>query len=108
MGISDQHFGAEIINEKGKIFKFDDMHCILGFIKANTINNSNVKGIFLVNFAEPHNFIKASKAVLLKSSELHSPMGGNVASFNDRDKFKDAQQKFKGKEVSWNDLVNEK
>ena len=108
MSIADNRFGAEIITRKGKIYKFDDMHCVLGFMKANTINNDDIKETYLVNFEEPHNFILAQKAFLLKSDELHSPMGGNVASFDDETKLKEAAQKIKGEAVTWDALVNEK
>jgi copper chaperone NosL len=108
MSIADNRFGAEIITKKGKIYKFDDVHCVLGFMKANTINNNDIKETYLVNFEEPHNFILAEKALLLKSSELHSPMGGNVASFDNEKKLKDAAQKVKGETVTWYALVNEK
>ncbi|MEO6948316.1 MAG: nitrous oxide reductase accessory protein NosL, partial [Ginsengibacter sp.] len=81
MSIADNHFGAEIITKKGKIYKFDDTHCVLGFMKANTINNNDIKETWLVNYLEPHNFIAAQSAFLLESSELHSPMGGNIAAF---------------------------
>ena len=109
MSIADNRFGAEIITNKGKVFKFDDMHCILGFMKANTINNKEIKETYFVNFNEPHNFIAASKSFLLKSSELHSPMGGNIASFDDENKMKEAMQKLQGDKTvtTWDELVKE-
>ncbi|MEO5650513.1 MAG: nitrous oxide reductase accessory protein NosL [Ginsengibacter sp.] len=108
MSIADKHFGGEIITNKGKVYKFDDTHCIIGFMKANTINNNDIQETWLVNFDEPHNFIDAKKAFLLKSSDLHSPMGGNVASFIDEGKLKEAMIKIKGETVTWDALVNEK
>ena len=108
MGFADEHFGAEIISKEGKVFKFDDVHCLLAFKKANTINNNDAKETFLVNFEELHNFIPMSKIFLLKSAELHSPMGGNVAAFSNENKLKEAMQKFKGEEISWKELINPK
>lgn len=110
MSIADFHFGAEIITKKGKVFKFDDTHCVLGFMKANTINNEDIKETWLVNFDEPHNFILAQKAFLLESSELHSPMGGNVAAFEDEKAMGSAMEKIKGDKntVTWESLVNGK
>jgi copper chaperone NosL len=107
MTIADNRFGAEIITKKGKVYKFDDMHCLLGFRKANTINNNDIKTTYLINFDEPHNFIEAPKAFLLKSNELRSPMGGNIASFSNENKLKEGIQKFKGEQVAWEALVNE-
>ncbi len=107
MSIADQRFGAEIVTKKGKVFKFDDMHCLLAFRKANTINKNDIKETYLINFDEPHNFIEAPKAFVLKSNELHSPMGGNIANFSDENKLKEAAQKFKGEEVTWEALLKE-
>jgi|SRR5690348_6597274 copper chaperone NosL len=104
MSIADQHFGAEIITQKGKIYKFDDTHCLLGFMKSNTVSNNDIKETWLVNFTKPHNFIPAEKAFLLKSDELHSPMGGNVASFDDENKMKETMKDIKGKVITWNQL----
>jgi copper chaperone NosL len=106
MAISNEHFGAEIINKKGNAFTFDDMRCVLGFIKSGSIVKNVIKEVFVVNFEEPHNFIPASKAFLLKSPALHSPMGGNIACFDDQLKFEEAMKKFKGEEISWNTLLN--
>ena len=110
MSIADNRFGAEIITNKGKVFKFDDPHCVLAFMKANTINNNDIKETYLVNFSEPHNFISAQKAFFFKSNELHSPMGGNVASFDDEHKMREAMQNINGEKtvVTWDELVKEK
>lgn len=107
MGFADQRFGAEIVTKKGKIFKFDDMHCMLAFRKAGTVNTDDIKETWLINFDEPHNFIESSRAFLLKSDELHSPMGGDIANFSDEAKLKQAMQKFKGEEISWDTYLKE-
>lgn len=107
MSIADQRFGAEIITKKGKAYKFDDMHCLREFREANTINDNDIKETYLINFEEPHNFISAEKALLLKSNELHSPMGGNIANFDDEKKLQEARNKFKGEEITWEAFLNE-
>jgi copper chaperone NosL len=108
MSIADNHFGAEIMTKKGKVYKFDDMHCIAGFIKSNEVDKSDIKDIWLVNYAEPHNFIPAEKAFLLRSPELHSPMGANIANFDDESKLKDVMKNIKGEQLTWDQFINEK
>jgi copper chaperone NosL len=108
MSIADKRFGAEIITNKGKVFKFDDMHCIAGFIKSNEVAKSDIKEIWLVNYAEPHNFIPAQKAFLFESADLHSPMGGNIASFDNESKLTDLMKIMKGQPLTWNEFINEK
>ena len=109
MTISDNRFGAEIITKKGRIYKFDDTHCVLGFMKSNTISSDDIKDTYLVNFDEPHNFVDAHKAFLLKSSELRSPMGGNIGAFDEKIKMETANSGIKGQGVvvTWDELVKE-
>lgn len=109
MTIADNRFGAEIITKKGRIYKFDDTHCVLGFMKSNTINNADIQDTYLVNFEEPHNFVEAKNAFLLKSSEFHSPMGGDVAAFDEKSKMETANTKIKGAGVvvTWDEMVKE-
>lgn len=107
MSIADSRYGGEIVTKKGKVFKFDDMHCLLEFHKSNTIDKKDIKDIYLVAFNKPHDFIEAPKAFLYKSDELRSPMGGNTASFTNEGELEDAAQKFKGEKVSWMALLND-
>lgn len=99
MGIADTRFGAEIITGKDSVFKFDDMYCLHAFINENASNHDEIKEAYLINFNDPHNFIDARKAFLLKSPELHSPMGGNMGAFTTVNKLKEAKKMFKGEEV---------
>lgn len=108
MSIADNRFGGEILTKKGKVYKFDDTHCMLGFIKANTIDKDNIKETYFVNFEEPHDLIQAGRVILLKSKALHSPMGGNIAGFSDQNRLKKAIHKFNGEEQSWNTLLEVK
>lgn len=105
MSIADNRFGAEIITKKGKIYKFDDMHCVLRFRTENVINLSDIKETYLVNFEEPHDFIEASKASLLKSNQLRSPMGGNIAVFSNDENLSAAAAKFQGNKTTWAALL---
>lgn len=107
MSIADQRFGAEILTKKGKVYKFDDMHCLLGFLKTKTIPSTDIKTIYLVDFEVPHDFIETANAFLLKSIDLHSPMGGDIASFRDQKKMKEASEKFKGIALRWDALLKE-
>ncbi|MEO6948255.1 MAG: nitrous oxide reductase accessory protein NosL [Ginsengibacter sp.] len=107
MPIADRNFGAEIITDKGKVYKFDDPHCLAAFRKQN-IDSNIIKQVYFVNFLDPHNFIDAGHVSLLKSNELHSPMGGNTAAFDNREKLKITQQKVQGNEITLTELFDTK
>lgn len=104
MTVSDARFGAEIVTAKGKTYKFDDTHCLLAYLKeAKGQDHSNSK-MYFVNFSGDHAMISSDHAILLKSDGLRSPMGGNIAAFDNRDSLGKVQATFAGDVVSWNDV----
>lgn len=104
MTISDAKFGAEIITNKGKLFKFDDVHCLTGYLKTNDLQQAAIKDIYITDFSGNHNLINIKQALLLKSDALRSPMGGNIAAFENTDSLKFVQQRYNGVVVNWNEL----
>ena len=104
MTISDQRFGAEIVTNKTKIYKFDDTHCLLEFKRSGALEAKEIKAIYLTNFNTPHQLLAADKSWLLKSDQLRSPMNGNIAAFENEKDLKKAQQIFPGKVIAWSEL----
>lgn len=103
MTISDVRFGAEIITKKGKVYKFDDAHCILSFLQLNRPNQKDIKNIYFTDF-DQHSLVKINEVSLFKSDALRSPMGGNIAAFSNRNSMEKIKSHLKGTEVKWNEL----
>jgi copper chaperone NosL len=103
MTITDARYGAEIVTRKGKVCKFDDSHCIVSYLKKE-IKENEVGDIYVVDFAGDHKLINIKNALLLKSEELNTPMGGNVAAFSNREALQDLSRQYKGVEISWAEL----
>ncbi|WP_207924567.1 nitrous oxide reductase accessory protein NosL [Pedobacter changchengzhani] len=104
MGVADERFGAELITQKGKAFKFDDVHCLIEFVKGNTVPKDQIKTILFVDFEAPHEFIESENSFLLKSDSLRSPMGSNISAYKSEAKLKENQTKVGGEEVKWSSL----
>jgi copper chaperone NosL len=85
MTITDNRFGAEIITLKGKIYKFDDGHCLLAFIKAGSIAKKNVKDYYLTDYTGNHDLINSKDAKFLQSERINGPMNGHWAAFSNED-----------------------
>lgn len=100
MKISDNRFGAEIITNKNKVYKFDDAHCIQAFVKAATISKKEIAAIYFTNFNEPHDLIKTDQVYLLQSADLKSPMNGNIAAFANEGTLNAMLSKFNGNKIS--------
>lgn len=102
MTISDPRFGAELITKKGKLFKFDDVHCLLSFLQKN--DRAEIKETYFVDFND-HHFIPSKEALFLKSEDLRSPMAGNIAAFLHPDSLQTAMQLYKGSILHWNEIL---
>lgn len=81
MLITDNRYGSEIVTDKGKVFKFDEVGCMIEYaLVKNLIGDANQK--FLVtDFATPKTFIDANSTFYVHNENFRSPMGLNVAAF---------------------------
>ncbi len=104
MTISDQRFGAEIVTKKGKVFKFDDAHCVNNFLDDKKTNQQEIAGIYFIDFIKPHQLINANEAYFLQSPKLKSPMNGNVAAFSQEDSLTKILPQFPGFKITWEDV----
>jgi copper chaperone NosL len=105
MTITDTKYGAEIVTKKGKVYKFDDMHCLLSFTKAKMIGDAEVKDIYLVDFSGGHSLIKASESFLLQGEEIRGPMNGNIIAFKNKDSLKKMAGQLNAAETSWEQFI---
>lgn len=105
MTITDAKFAAEIVTKKGKIYKFDDIHCVQGFLKTKAIDKSSISATYFTDFTNPSNLLNAQQSYLLKSEQIKSPMNGNIAAFSNIDSFKKYQQQYNGLEVNKDELL---
>lgn len=101
MTISDLKFGGELLTKKGKVYKFDDAKCLQDFLKAGTVKRDNLHSIYLLDHTGNGSLIESSKAILLRSSEFRSPMGGDLAAFKSKEEAENAQKTFNGTITNW-------
>lgn len=104
MTIMDPKFGGEIITKKGKIYKFDDSHCMVHFIKNGSVKESDIAQTVFIDYSNDKNFIDVKSGFFVASPQLKSPMNGNAACFSSK---AIAEQKAKGSNgilKSWNEV----
>lgn len=104
MTVTDVRFSSELITKKGKIYKFDDIHCLLSYLKSDSTIGQQASGIYLVNFSNGSELLKADNALLLQSEAFKSPMNGNTAAFGNADELKKVQDQYPGKTASWKEI----
>jgi copper chaperone NosL len=105
MTITDAKYGAEAITKKGKVYKFDDVHCVVSFLKSGQVKQEEVKDIYLVDFSGDHSLVKAGESFLLQGGDIHGPMNGNVIAFKTKDSLKEQTLKLNASVTTWNDVI---
>lgn len=103
---TDKKFGAELITEKGKIYKFDAVECLISFYNKSDLKNSNNLKMYVVDFSNPSKLIDVSKSYFLKNDLFHSPMSLNVLAFENKDSLMKIKNKYEGEEISWQKLLS--
>lgn len=107
MTIMDPKFGGEIVTKKGKVFKFDDAHCIAQFFDKRGVELSDIHQTLFVNYEGDNDLINVGESEFVVSSSFKSPMGSNAAAFKG---IAAAQKKSKeianSKSTNWATLYN--
>jgi copper chaperone NosL len=107
MTIMDSKYGCELVSKKGKIFKFDDLSCMVKYMKINGETSTDFAHIVVNQFDKPGELIETSTAFFLKSPKYQSPMMGNIASFTRLETVDKAIEKDTlAVEYTWDELLN--
>lgn len=85
MTIVDNKFGAELVTQKGKVFKFDDLSCMVQYMKSAKTLDNNYQFMLVNDFQGKGELIDCKSAFFVKSENFKSPMRGDVAAFNSSD-----------------------
>lgn len=82
MTISDQKFATQLLTEKGRAYKFDDVSCLKDYENSNPESATNGTE-YVVDFPSGA-FIDSKSATFIKGGEIKSPMGGNTQAFKEK------------------------
>jgi copper chaperone NosL len=101
MTITDNRYSAEIVTKKGKLYKFDDLHCLFAFTGAKGVDDGQVKEIYLSDFSGDHSLVKASESYLLQGGSIDGPMNGNLIAFKNKDSLQKIAAQLNAVEITW-------
>ena len=107
MTIMDSKFGAEIVTRKGKVYKFDDAHCVAVFLERRGVEMDEIHQTLFIDYNNSNEFVKVGKVEFVVSSQFKSPMGGNAAAFRNETEAKKKAAEMDGSKVTnWPTLYN--
>ena len=102
MTLVDKIHGSELVTDKGKVFKFDAVECMVNYL----MDNSEMKtSLLLTNYyEEPTELISVFDATFLISENLPSPMRANLTAFKTAQKANEILLAKSGKLYTWEEL----
>ena len=102
MTIVDRQHASEIVTDKGKVYKFDAVECMMNHLK--TIGTGHIS-LFLVNdYSDPGELLDATKANYLISKGIPSPMGEFLTAFGTVEAVENAKSEHGGDRLNWEQL----
>lgn len=103
MTIVDKIHAAEIVTNKGKVYKFDATECMINFM--DEFDTSEIELYLSNNYTEPETLIDATQATFIISENIPSPMGAFLSAFKNKVEAEKVQTEKGGNLYSWNELL---
>ena len=107
MTLMDKKFGAEIVTQKGKVYKFDDLNCMVNFYNSGYEPEENIAHLLVVDFAQPEKLIDTKHTFFVKSDKLRTPMASQVAAFEREEDYKKFKKEWNGILLGWGEVVTQ-
>jgi len=105
MIIADAGFSAELKTKKGKVYKFDSIECMAGFILSGNVKKEDILAMWVSDFAQKGKFISVDKAKFLISDKIKSPMGLNISAYENDEALQEAYRNFGGRILTWGEVL---
>lgn len=107
MTLVDKRFGAEIVTVKGKVYKFDDINCMVNFHNSGMERMEEMAYRLVIDFAHPETLIDTQHAFFVKTDSVRTPMGSQLSAFATEADYKEMNKKWKGILLGWGEVVTE-
>jgi copper chaperone NosL len=104
MSIADGKYAAEVITEKGRDYKFDDIICMLNYCKENS--DTKIGAYYVNDFAKDNVLISANTAFFLSGGAIQSPMRGGIIAFSNEIEAKEFNKKLNAQSITWEEILS--
>ena len=105
MTVADNRYGAELVNDKGKLYFFDSSECLMAYVSEQPELGEKAAFLMVTDYTRPNELINARDAVFLQAKALPSPMGMYLTAVADKEVVAKMKQKHGGRLLSWEEAV---
>ncbi|MFV8271175.1 nitrous oxide reductase accessory protein NosL [Flavobacterium sp. GT2N3] len=103
MTIASGKYGAETITEKGRIYKFDDIMCMVNYGKENS--STKVAVYYVNDYTQDNVLIPAKTAFFRSGGTIQSPMRGSIIAFSSENEATEFGIKLNAKPITWETVL---
>ncbi len=105
MAISQKQYAAELIDSERRIFKFDDIGCMLRFARERKPAGGKSEEIYLfVRDYETLEWLKSASATFVRSAQIPSPMASGLIAVSNPRKAETYAAKFGGEVLGFSEI----
>jgi copper chaperone NosL len=104
MTIMDNRYGTEIVTDKGKVYKFDSIECLIEFMDDRKKGEEEFSLVLFTPFDQPGKLVDAYQSHVLHSRNLPSPMGMYLTAFEKEATAISYKEQYGGKVYCWDGL----
>ena len=81
----DERFGAQVVTDKGRVFMFDDVNCMVMFMEEEENQRHNYAYEMVVDYSNPGELLDVRYTFFLKSDDIRTPMNSKVIALPDQE-----------------------
>lgn len=85
MGIVDLKHGTQFATKKGKIYKFDDLGCMVRTIKNEQFLEKGLEFIMVSDYESTNQLVEVNDAIFIMGEDIRTPMNFNTVSFQNKE-----------------------
>lgn len=102
MSIIDNKHAALAVTEKGKVFHFDAIECLVPFLQMKA--DTKFRTLLVNDYENPGALLPAEESSFIISRSIPSPMGAFLSAFATKERAQTAIDKYGGDIFTWNEL----
>ncbi len=106
MTIMDQQFGTEMITNKGKIFTYCSIECMVWeYVRETKHKKEDVKLMLAKDYIKPSDLVNVEELFFIKSVDIPSPMGASLSAYSSKEKAVEILEGKEGEMFTWKELT---
>jgi copper chaperone NosL len=103
MKVADSKFGAELITDKGRVYIFDDISCMIKYHHENS--ETKIKSYFVHDYNQDNVLIPVETAFFISGGNINSPMRGNIITVSTKEDVGKFAKEFNANPITWEEIL---